>query len=54
MPGIQAIIQREQRVLAKLAGCNEMQGDLFARPAPPEEIERLLAVAKSASEARRA
>jgi EAL domain-containing protein (putative c-di-GMP-specific phosphodiesterase class I) len=40
-------------VLVKLAGCNEMQGDLFARPAPREEIERLLAGPKSASAAGR-
>ena len=48
---IEGIETEQQRVLAKLAGCNEMQGDLFARPAPPEEIERLLAGATSASEA---
>ena len=40
---IEGIETEQQRVLAKLAGCNEMQGDLFARPALPEEIERLLA-----------
>jgi EAL domain-containing protein (putative c-di-GMP-specific phosphodiesterase class I) len=48
---IEGIETEQQRVLAKLAGCNEMQGNLFARPAPPEEIERLLAGATSASEA---
>ena len=48
---IEGIETEQQRVLAKLAGCNEMQGDLFARPALPEEIERLLAGATSASEA---
>jgi EAL domain-containing protein (putative c-di-GMP-specific phosphodiesterase class I) len=32
----------EQRVLLRLAGCNEMQGFLFARPAPREEISRLI------------
>jgi EAL domain-containing protein (putative c-di-GMP-specific phosphodiesterase class I) len=47
---IEGIETEQQRVLAKLVGCNEMQGDLFARPAPPEEIERLLAEATSASE----
>ena len=31
---IEGIETEEQRVLVKLAGCNEMQGDLFARPAP--------------------
>src|SRR5262249_14855847 len=32
-----------QRVLLRLAGCEEMQGFLFARPVPREEIDRLLA-----------
>jgi EAL domain-containing protein (putative c-di-GMP-specific phosphodiesterase class I) len=48
---IEGVETEQQRVLVKLAGCNEMQGDLFAGPAPPEEIGRLLAGAKSASEA---
>ena len=33
----------EQRVLLRLAGCDEMQGFLFARPAPAAEIDRALA-----------
>jgi EAL domain-containing protein (putative c-di-GMP-specific phosphodiesterase class I) len=33
----------EQRVLLRLAGCDEMQGYLFARPAPAEAIDALLA-----------
>ena len=30
-------------MLLRLAGCNEMQGFLFARPGPREEIDRLVA-----------
>lgn len=33
----------EQRILLRLAGCNEMQGFLFAKPAPRAAIDRLLA-----------
>jgi len=33
----------EQRVLLRLAGCDEMQGYLFARPGSRESIDRLLA-----------
>jgi EAL domain-containing protein (putative c-di-GMP-specific phosphodiesterase class I) len=36
----------EQRVLLRLAGCQEMQGFLFARPAPPDALDRLLAEPK--------
>jgi diguanylate cyclase (GGDEF)-like protein len=32
----------EQRVLLRLAGCQEMQGYLFARPAPAEVLDALL------------
>jgi diguanylate cyclase (GGDEF)-like protein len=32
-----------QRVLLRLAGCEEMQGFLFAKPGPRETIDRLLA-----------
>lgn len=35
----------EQRVLLRLAGCDEMQGYLFAKPASRDSIERLLAEA---------
>jgi len=36
----------QQRVLLRLAGCDEMQGFLFAKPAPPQAIDRLLAQGK--------
>jgi diguanylate cyclase (GGDEF)-like protein len=39
---IEGVETEEQRVLLRLAGCNEMQGFLFARPAPAEEIDRML------------
>ena len=32
----------EQRVLLRLAGCDEMQGFLFAKPGPAAEIDRML------------
>jgi diguanylate cyclase (GGDEF)-like protein len=37
----------EQRILLRLAGCNEMQGYLFAKPAPVTAIDRLLAAAEA-------
>jgi diguanylate cyclase (GGDEF)-like protein len=33
----------EQRVLLRLAGCDEMQGFLFAKPRPAEAIDKVLA-----------
>jgi diguanylate cyclase (GGDEF)-like protein len=33
----------EQRVILRLAGCDEMQGYLFARPGPREALDRLIA-----------
>jgi EAL domain-containing protein (putative c-di-GMP-specific phosphodiesterase class I) len=39
---MEGVETEEQRVLLRLAGCNEMQGFLFARPGPRTEIERLL------------
>ena len=37
----------EQRVLLRLAGCEDMQGFLFAKPGPREAIDRLLAQAST-------
>ena len=39
----------EQRVLLRLAGCQEMQGFLFARPGPREALDRLVEDAKTNS-----
>ncbi len=47
---IEGVETEEQRVLLRLAGCNEMQGYLFAKPAPTDEIDRLLARAKSSTD----
>jgi EAL domain-containing protein (putative c-di-GMP-specific phosphodiesterase class I) len=40
---VEGIETEAQRTLVRLAGCDEMQGYLFARPAPREEIDRMLA-----------
>jgi diguanylate cyclase (GGDEF)-like protein len=39
----EGIENEEQRVLLRLAGCDEMQGYLFARPGPASEIDAALA-----------
>jgi EAL domain-containing protein (putative c-di-GMP-specific phosphodiesterase class I) len=44
----------EQRVLLRLAGCHEMQGYLFAKPAPRETIDRLVTRAEARARAARA
>jgi len=43
---VEGVETEQQRVLLRLAGCEEMQGFLFARPAPAKAIDRLLAQAK--------
>jgi len=39
---VEGIETEEQRALVRLAGCDEMQGRLFAGPVPREEIDRMV------------
>jgi len=45
---VEGVETEHQRVLLRLAGCDEMQGFLFARPAPAKSIDKLLEQAKQA------
>jgi diguanylate cyclase (GGDEF)-like protein len=49
---VEGVETEQQRVLLRLAGCDEMQGYLFARPASAKAIDRLLGQGKSAGSGR--
>ncbi|MBV9556333.1 MAG: GGDEF domain-containing protein [Pseudolabrys sp.] len=48
---VEGVETEEQRVLLRLAGCDEMQGYLFAKPAPAKSIDRLIEQRKAGNSA---
>jgi diguanylate cyclase (GGDEF)-like protein len=49
---VEGVETEEQRVLLRLAGCDEMQGYLFAKPTTADEITRIVAEAGALSRER--
>lgn len=49
---VEGVETEHQRVLLRLAGCDEMEGFLFAKPAPAAAIDRLLEQAKQSGRPR--
>lgn len=49
---VEGVETEHQRVLLRLAGCDEMEGFLFAKPVPAAAIDQLLEQAKQSGRPR--